>query len=136
MTPDDKKRVEEIREELLFDKDVYGSSESEMIAHGTYSMIQIDFLLSIIDRQQEEIEKRTSSPLQPIMTYGGHGYSDDDDDEDYWCPICHKHLGTHTGFDLTCVNCGQLIDPKEYHSYTYFDMKTSQKQIINKEATP
>lgn len=70
---------------------------------------------------------RKSIPLTPIYTSGGHGHYDDDD-EDFWCPICHAHLGTHRGYQTTCQRCGQSINPDSEPCYEYKDMRNSEKQ--------
>ena len=43
-------------------------------------------------RKQQQARKRTE--LTPIYTCGGHSMSMDwdDDDEDFWCPICHVYI--------------------------------------------
>ncbi len=77
-----------------------------------------------INKIEQELKLRKSNPIEPIYTTGGHGY-EDDDDEDFWCPICHEHLGTHHGWDETCSLCGQTIKQSFDNRYTFEQMASS-----------
>ncbi|WP_312611343.1 hypothetical protein [Oscillibacter sp.] len=74
----------------------------------------------------EDSALRKSTELTPIYTCGGHGGYYDDDDEDFWCPICHAHLGTHKGFETTCPRCGQRVNHDSEPLYNYRDMRESE----------
>lgn len=70
-------------------------------------------------------EKRKETVLTPIYTCGGHGGYYDDDDEDFWCPMCHTHLGTHRGYTTECPTCGQKINSDSEPCYEYQAMYKS-----------
>ena len=76
----------------------------------------------------EDSALRKSTELTPIYTCGGHGGYYDDDDEDFWCPICHAHLGTHRGFNTTCPRCGQRVNSDSEPPYNYRDMRKSEEE--------
>lgn len=76
----------------------------------------------------EDSTLRKGTELTPIYTCGGHMGYDDDDDEDFWCPICHAHLGTHRGYKTTCPRCGQQVNHDSEPLYNYRDMKESESE--------
>lgn len=74
----------------------------------------------------EDSTLRKGAELTPIYTCGGHGGYCDDDDEDFWCPVCHAHLGTHRGYQTTCPRCDQRINSDSEPLYNYRDMRKSE----------
>ena len=76
------------------------------------------------DAAVAENEFRKNRELTPIYTLGGHGYPDDDD-EDFWCPVCCEHLGTHKGYLATCPRCGQSINSDPEAIFEYREMKNT-----------
>lgn len=81
-------------------------------------------------RRAEAERARKQTKLTPIYTCGGHSLSKDwdDDDEDFWCPICHTHIGTHCGYAAECPKCGQAINTDSEPCYNYRDMKNSKRE--------
>lgn len=49
-----------------------------------------------------------SMPIPAICTVGGYECPDDDN-EDFWCPVCHSWLGDYRHYERKCQNCGQTI---------------------------
>lgn len=74
------------------------------------------------DAAVEENEFRKKRELVPLYTSGGHGYMDDDD-EDFWCPICFARVGTHRGHKKECPRCGQHITEDTDPCWQYANLK-------------
>ena len=83
------------------------------------------------DAAVEESEFRKHTVLTPLYTCGGHGYGDDDD-EDFWCPICRQHLGTHRGFETTCPRCGQEINSVGEPCWDYDELRRTEYDHLPK----
>lgn len=83
------------------------------------------------DAAVEENEFRKHTILTPLYTCGGHGYSDDDD-ENFWCPVCRQHLGTHRGFVTTCPRCGQEINSDGEPCWDYDELRRTEYDHLPK----
>ena len=79
-------------------------------------------LLGGYEAEARDSKARKETDLTPIYTCGGHGGYYDDDDEDFWCPMCHEHLGTHKGYATICTRCGQHINSDSEPIYEYREM--------------
>lgn len=94
------------------------------------ALAKIECLTAERDEAVRENKVRKSIELTPIYTCGGHGY-EDDDNEDYWCPICHNHLGTHRGYEIVCAKCKQSINSDSEPLFNYRDMLNSERDWSN-----